>query len=227
MIEVTSDILGPGIEEEYADALAAIDDMRVALGSQRLTNDTPEGRVLLNIAWIEKEIHARRLPIPVHESYVRTVFYLVGSRELAGHPGFQDALGRLWLVLKGYGLVKPRHTPLLISMMDDFTAEAERCPDADAPKTAALIADMRAEEAVLRQGRWPRRRRPQAYFTLQITPALRACMQRCSGRATDIQAALFEDWRPSPAYKPPLPAPVPGLPPEAPHLPSELAGRLP
>ena len=227
MIEVTPDILGPGIEEEYSDALAAIDDMRVALGLQKLTNSTPEGRVLLNIAWLEKEIHSRRLPIPIDESYAQTIFHLVGSNELAGFPGFQEALGRLWLVLKGYGLVKPRHTPLLISMMDDFTAEAERCPDASAPKTAALIADMRAEADRLRRGEWPRRRRLQQYFTLQITPSLRACMERCSGRATDIQAALFEDWRPSPAYKPALPAPTPGLPPKAPSLPPELEGRLP
>jgi hypothetical protein len=70
MIPSTPAIMGPGIEEEYADALVAIDDMRTALGSQRLTNDTPEGRVLLNIQWVEQEIRAQRLPIPVDDSFV-------------------------------------------------------------------------------------------------------------------------------------------------------------
>ena len=47
MIEITPAIMGPGIEEEYADALAAIADLRRALGDRQPTNDTPDGRVLL------------------------------------------------------------------------------------------------------------------------------------------------------------------------------------
>lgn len=53
MIEITPEIIGPGIEEEYADAREAIDDLRVALGPQPLTNHTSEGRVLLNVMWIK------------------------------------------------------------------------------------------------------------------------------------------------------------------------------
>ncbi|HEX8412821.1 MAG TPA: hypothetical protein VF637_02925 [Sphingomicrobium sp.] len=47
MIEITPSIMGPGIDEEYVDALAAIADLRRALDEQPLTNDTPDGRVLL------------------------------------------------------------------------------------------------------------------------------------------------------------------------------------
>jgi hypothetical protein len=228
MIPSTPAIMGPGIEEEYADALVAIDDMRTALGSQRLTNDTPEGRVLLNIQCVEQEIRAQRLPIPVDDSFVGTIYYLVGSNELADYPGFQEALGRLWLVLKGYGLMKQRHVPLLISMMDDFIADALLCPNALDDQTHLLLSDMRYEADLLRQGgSWPRSRRPQDQFRLQITPALRACMQRCSGRANEIQTALFGRWRPPPARKPPLPAPVGGLPTQAPFLPPGLEAKLP
>lgn len=46
-------------------------------------------------------MRARRLPIPVDESFVATIYYLVGSNELGHVPGFEEALGRLWLVLKG------------------------------------------------------------------------------------------------------------------------------
>ena len=228
MIEITSDKNGPGIEEEYADALAAIDGMRRALGSVRLTNSTPEGRVLLNAAWVEQQIHARRLPIPPDESFVATIFYLVGSYELDHVPGFQQALGRLWLVLKGYGLMKARHVPVLAAMIDDFIAEADRCPTTlDAPADA-LLADMRAEGQRLRQGGdWPRRRGPQDQFSVQVTPALRACVERCSGRATEIETSLFEGWRPRPARKPQLSAPVPGLPPTAPRLTPEIEAQLP
>ena len=228
MIEITPEIIGPGIDEEYADALAAIDDMRRALGDVPLTNATPEGRVLLNAAWVKTQVEARRLPIPVDESFVGAIFYLVGSNELGHVPGFQEAIGRLWLVLKGYGLMKPRHVPVLIAMMDDFVDEAERCSTPIDPPAEALLADLRTEAGRLRRGGdWPKPRRPQDQFSVQVTPALRACVERCSGRATAIEMALFEGRRPSPARKPPLPAPVPGLPPTAPLLTPAVEARLP
>ena len=228
MIEITPAILGPGIEEEYADALAAIHDMRTALGAVRLTNSTPEGRVLLNAAWVEQQIDARRLPVPIDESFVGTIFYLVGSNELGHVAGFQEALGRLWLVLKGYGLMKARHVPVLLAMIDDFLAEADRCSTPLDASADALLADMRADGLRLREGgAWPRRRRPQDQFSVQVTPALRACVERCSGRATGIDASLFEGWRPRPARKPALPAPVPGLPATAPVLTPDVEARLP
>lgn len=223
MIEITPDIIGPGIEEEYADALAAIDDIALALGEQQLTNDTPEGRVLLNIQWVEQEIDAGRLPIPVDASFVGTIFYLVGSNELAGVPGFQKALGRLWLVLKGYGLIKPRHVPVLIAMVDDYVAEAAVCPDLS-PDDIALIADLRAEADRLRQGGALRRAEPgEPSYSARSSDALDDCLAKGYSRLASISASLLEGWRPRPARKPPLAAPVPGLPPEAPILPEDAA----
>ncbi len=46
MIEITPGIIASGIEEEYADALAALADMRAALGPVTLTNSTAEGQKL-------------------------------------------------------------------------------------------------------------------------------------------------------------------------------------
>ena len=225
MIEITPAIVGPGIEEEYADALAAIDAMSAALGQQELTNDTPEGRVLLNAMWVEQEIEAQRLPIPVDESYVRTIYYLVGSNELAAYPGFQVALGKLWLVLRGYGLIKPRHVPLLISMMDDYLADATPC--ATDPGDAALLARIRADAKRLRAGgALPEKRMsgPPAgdpsYFG-KSSDALDACVPRGYYRLQDISASMFDAWRPLPARKPPLPAPRAGLPPQAAFLPGD------
>ena len=227
MIEITPQIIGPGAEEEYADARTAIDDLRGALGSIPLTNCTPEGRVLLNAAWVEQQINARRLPIPVHESFVATIFYIVGSNELGNVPGFQDALGRLWLVLKGYGLMKARHLPVLISMMDDFVMDANRLDGLDAG-AEGLVADIRAQADDLRMGGvWPKSRRPSQQFTVQSTAILRDRLPNCQNRLRAIQAPLFDGWRPRPARKPPMPAPVPGLPPTAPMLTPEVEARLP
>ena len=64
MIPITPDILGDGIEEEYADALQAIGDIRAALGPRPMTNTRPDGRLLLNLVWIEQEIVASGCPYP-------------------------------------------------------------------------------------------------------------------------------------------------------------------
>ncbi|HEX8412823.1 MAG TPA: hypothetical protein VF637_02935 [Sphingomicrobium sp.] len=231
MIEITPEIRGPGIEEEYADALTAIADLRRALGERRLTNDTPDGRVLLEVAWVEQEIHRQRLPIPVDASYAGTIYYLVGSNELLHLPGevpdaagVQDALGRLWLVLKGYGLIKRRHLPVLIAMIDDFLADAQHCITLSGSARATL-ADMVACRDELKRGGWPKLRRPQEQF--DDVPDLLSCVDNASNRLFRINSSLFDGWRPYPATKPPLAAPVLGLPDRAPPLPAELEGRLP
>ena len=226
MIEVTADILGPGVCEEYDDALAAICDLRRALGSHPLTNFTPAGRVLLNVAWVEQQIDARRLPIPVDESFVATIFYIVGSNELGAVPGAQEALGRLWLVLKGYGLMKARPVPVLVAMMDDFMADAGRIDGLD-QGARRLLADIRDQADDLRAGgAWPKARPPEHRFTVHATPALLDRLPQCQNRLRAIQAPLFSGWRPRPARKPPLAAPVPGLPPAAPLLTPEVEARL-
>ena len=229
MIPITPDILGDGIEEEYADALQAIGDIRAALGPRPMTNTRPDGRLLLNLVWIEQEIVARRLPIPVDKSFVGNVFYLIASGELEGLPGLSGdvhgPLCRLSLVLDGTGLMKPRHLPVLVALMDDLLVDARRCP-ALSEAGRATLADLQAcREELQRGGEWPTPRRPQDYP--RATPDMRACIDNLGNRLFMINASLFEGWRPYPAKKPPLPAPVPGLPAKAPSLPAELEGKLP
>ena len=208
MIEITADIIGPGIDEEYADALTAISQARAALGPETRDNNSPEEQVLMSMERIEQQIRAGSLPIPADPGRVGVIFYLVGSNDLGNYPGFQHALGRLWLVLKGYGLMKQRHVPVLIAMMDDFIRDAEACPSVAGAQ--ALIADMRKEVDLLRGGgAWPRERRPQDQFMVQLPPGLNDCMDRGFSRVSDIDAALFEAWRPRPARKPPLAGPYP------------------
>lgn len=226
MIAITPAMIGPGIEEEYGDARAAIDDMRVALGPQRLTNNTPEGRVLLNSAWVEQEIIARRLPIPVDPSFVSTIFYLVGSNELAGYAGFQEAIERLWLVLKGYGLIKPRHLPVLVAMIDDFLADAQSLHGELSDDDRALLADLGSHAEALRAGHVLDSPSTTNSFSARSSETLDRRIPQGYGRLRSISAALLRGWRPPPARKPPLAAPVPGLPATAPPLPSDMDDRI-
>lgn len=220
MIEITLDFIEPGIDEEYTDALDAVSKLRLVLGSHRSMNDTVEGRFLLELAWIEQEIAANRLPIPVHPSYVGTVNYLIGSGELNSVPGFQDPHKRLYRVLSGIGLMKQRHLPVLIAMIDDLLDDAARCPSLTGEERAAL-SDLNGLAQGLRDGgQWPVLRLPQEYpFTMIDTPHLDECVDNFFSREFEISASLFEGWRPRPARKSPLAPPVAGLPEQAPPLP--------
>lgn len=220
MIEITPDIVGPGIEEEYSDARDAIIKLRAALGQHPFTNDTPEGRLLFELAWIEQEIVASRLPIPVHPSYVGTVNYLMGSGELNRYPGFQEPHKHLYRVLNGIGLMKQRHLPVLIAMIDDLLDDAAKCASLTGDERAGL-ADLQGLARGLREGGpWPIPRSPQEYpFTMIDTPQLDECVDNFFGREFEVSASLFEGWRPRPARKPPLAPPVAGLPEQAPPLP--------
>lgn len=217
MIEVTPAILGPGIEEEYADALAAIRELRAVLGDRPLTNDMPDGRLLLEIAWIEQEIVAQRLPIPVE---AHTVFYLVGSGELNHIPGMKAPLHRLYLVLTGIGLIKPRHVPLLLSMIDDLYADAQAIWSELPMEEREVMDDLHARGAALGlEGEWPTANPLQRRQAGLANPVLEGHVPEFNNRMTDVTASLFEQWRPYAAKKPPLDPPHPGLPRNAPPEP--------
>ena len=232
LTKITPDIIGPGIEEEYADALAAIEDLRRALGPRLLTNDTPDGRVLLEVAWLEQEITRRRLSIPVNWSYAGTVYYLTGSGELNHLQNVktldvEKALTRLYIVLRGTGLINGHHIPVVIASIDDVENEARVHWSGLLVEERRVIDDLVAQADLLRNGGWPDYRQPGHRFRSTDTPNLDTLVDRYFYRVRDIDAALFEGWRPVAARKPPLPAPVPGLPEQAPPLPDNLKASLP
>ncbi|QYE34724.1 hypothetical protein KZX46_18535 [Polymorphobacter sp. PAMC 29334] len=227
MIPITPEIMGPGIEEEYADALSAVHDMQRALGPQPLTNHTPEGRVSMEIKWVEQEIATRRLPIPVDKSYVHTIYYLVGSNELANYPGFQPAIVRLARVLDGDGLIKPRHLPIVVAMIEEFLDDAAKIRSNLPESDRLILADLNTIAHELQRGVMPAARRPQDTFSALASDALEQGVPNGSNRLRSINMSLFGGRRPWPARKPPLPAPVAGLPERAPPLPPALEGKMP
>lgn len=227
MIEITPAIMGPGIEEEYADALAAIGDLRRALADRPLTNDTPDGRLLLEVMWIEQEIRREQLSIPVSRSYAGTIYYIAGSGELDRVPGLKDPLYRLYNILQGTGLIKPRHVPVLIAMIDDLYADARKVWGQLTQEEQATMDDIRAQGDIIRRGEWPPYRSPQGRFFRYDTPNLDQLVHNFGNRTRAVAVSLFDGERPYPAQKPPLAAPVAGLPPQAAPLPAKLEGRLP
>ena len=80
MIAITPEIIGPGIEEEYADAMERIEVLLRILEPFPCSNDTPEGRLHYQMLWMRQEIEAGRLPIPLDRKYYGTLAYLTGTQ---------------------------------------------------------------------------------------------------------------------------------------------------
>jgi hypothetical protein len=229
MIEITPAIIGPGIEEEYQDALDAIEAIRNALGPTTLTNDRPDGRLLLNVMVIEQEIKAGRLPIPLDRSYTGTTDALVGHGDLDHVPGFELPLAKLYTILHGIGLFKERHRAVLLSMIDDFVHDAHQYydtitqPERDLiDRFAAIRQDIAAgltppigKEYGLQGQQWPNRDE----LKRQVPDFLK--------RLFRISEVLDAAYRPLLARNGPLQPPVPGFATPAPVLPQGMRATLP
>jgi hypothetical protein len=229
MIEITPAIIGPGIEEEYQDALDAIEGIRNALGPTTLTNDRPDGRLLLNLMFIEQEIKAGRLPIPLDKSYTGTIDALIGHCDLDHVPGFRAFLDKVYLVLHGIGLFKERHRPVLLSLIDDFVHDARQYydtitqPERDfIDRFEAVRNDIAAgltppigKQYGLKGPQWPNRDELKRQFPDFLKHLF------------VISEILDSAFRPLPARKGPLQPPVPGFATTAPVLPPGMRSTLP
>ncbi len=232
MIEITSEMIGPAdpmasIEEEYAEALLRVRFLLEAFRAHDPSNNTAHGRMVYQLRWLERELAARRVPIPLNRSWIATLCYLVGSGEVDDSQEIADAMGELTIILQGPGLLKPRHTPVVLSMLEDFIAMMHLYGDPLLPSEQELVEELSAVAVGMRAGAivppigggmkllpletqildakrfetvFPQHRAPENYLRV----------------SSNLLRALFEGWCPYPARKPPLPAPVPGLSPTPP-----------
>lgn len=134
MIAITPEMIGPGIEEEYADAMERIVKLEAILKDFTTSNESAEGRMVYQLMWLRQEIEAQRLPIPLDRKYIGTLLYVVRDGNLDYLPGAEKLLGELAQILKGYGIVRPRHYPVVIAMLDDLLAMVARLPKLNAAK---------------------------------------------------------------------------------------------
>jgi hypothetical protein len=117
MIPITPEIIGPGIEEDYQDALERIEKL-LRVVPDLPDNDSPGGRFKYELLWLKQEITAGRLPLPVERGWVGTIRSVFAEAWLTKLPGFDELCSQLLTVLD-YGLIKPRHYPVLAALIDD------------------------------------------------------------------------------------------------------------
>ena len=234
MIEITQAMIGPAdpvasIEEEYAQALPRVRFLLEAFRGHDPSNNTAHGRMVYQLRWLERELVARRVPIPLDRRWIGTLCYLVGSGEVDDSKEIADAMGDLTLILEGPGLLKPRHTPVVLSMLEDLIAAMHRYGDPLLPSEQELVEELSAVAAGMRSGaiippigggvNLPplRKKMLEAERFEALFPPLTARDDYLTV-SNQLSRALFHGFCPYPAKKPPLPAPVPGLDPSPPDF---------
>jgi len=210
MILITREIIGPGIEEEYADALLRINKLFEILKPFPEDNSTPEGRLKLELAWLTQEIEDRHISFPVDRRYISTFLYVIAEGMLDTLQGFPEVAAELHTILL-HGLVKRRHYPVVAAMIADALSLVPQ--SAKTPEVQAALNDLEKiktgllEESIslpLRRENWPAiaqirwTKRPDMPF-----PIIQAMFA--------IYFTLFTGGRPDVCAKGPLPAPRPGL----------------
>lgn len=210
MIAITREMIGPGIDEEYTDALERIERIEAALKGVAPSNDTREGRMVYQVKWLRQEITARRLPIPLDHKYWGTLGYLVAEGSL-DHLGIEKPMGELATILSGTGLLKPRHYPVVVAMIEDLLDLMRQAPQLNVEEQQ-LINELRAMRGAIVSGH-------QLPLHKSNYPAWKAFkdarhLEQLPGylqQRLNLSACLFEDWRPGPCLKGPLPAPNSGM----------------
>jgi hypothetical protein len=210
MIPITKEILGPGIEEEYADALPRINELLEILKPFPAGNRTPEGRLKYELEWLKREIENERLSFPVDRRHIESLFPAILEGLLDKFEGARGIARELYMVLS-YGLIKTRHYPVVAAMIDDTMARIS--PSASTPDVQAALDDLQKIKTGLLDGsitlplgkedfpaftqmRWSRR----PNIPIPIVEAMFA-----------IGWTLCSGGRPSLCDKGKLPAPCPGL----------------
>lgn len=229
MIPITPEIIGPGIEEEYADAMERVTFLLDAFKHHPASNDTAHGRVVFQLHWLKQEIEAQRLPIPVNKSWIATLCYVVGSCEVDDTEEIAQALGELVRILQGPGLLKPRHFPVVVAQIEDLIADIHQFGDPLTEDEIKLVADLGEAASGLRSGQViPPLEKNRVPHPLRDALLNADRLEKVFPKHPDrrrfvlqsdfLEKPLFEGWRPYAAQKPFLPAPNPGLGPEAPDF---------
>ena len=211
MIPITPQVIGPGIDEEYADAMERIEALEVVLKGFPPSNDTREGRMVYQLKWLRQEIEARRLPIPLDQKYWSTLGYLVGEGSI-DYLGGGTSMGELTRILDGVGLLKKRHYPVLLAMLDDFLDLLKRARGLNSieqkliDETRQIRAQLAAGalELPLDESRYP------GWKSIYLEVPNLEQIPDFGNRKGAIARPLFEGWRPRPCRKGPLAAPNPG-----------------
>ncbi|MBS0979200.1 hypothetical protein [Acetobacter thailandicus] len=220
MIPVTAEMINAGdIDEEYADLMKRITFLLDLWHDKPASNNDPYGRMVYFLLWLRQEVQARRIPIPLDRSYLGTLKYLTGSGDVRDSDDVGRAMGEMIEILQGRGLIKPRHYPLLVSLMDDFIAAVEKNRPGLAETDAFFREYCQKRDDIvagtLKPPIEPTKERNRFDFASakSLAPVLPGETEHNYELSVQMDRTTYPliGYRPFQARKPPMPAPVPGL----------------
>lgn len=107
------------IQENYDDLLRYADLMLKALPDVQPSNDSDEGRLVFLCLWLRQEIEARRLPIPLDESYYGDLGHII----VENPDPIKGYAFQIQQILYGHAMIQPRQYGGLADYIDTFLAE--------------------------------------------------------------------------------------------------------
>jgi hypothetical protein len=122
-------------------------------------------------------------------------------------------MGELTMILGGEGLLKPRHYPVVVAMIDDFLAYVQPHATNLDPIEQKLLDESREIRRELAAGRiyLPLDKSNYPGWKGSTGTNHRHQIPNFSNRRRALVMSLFDGYRPGAARKDPMPAPNPGM----------------
>lgn len=204
------------LQENYDDLLRYIGLTLAALPDVKPGNDTAEGRLVFLCLWLRQEIQARRLPVPLDESYFGDLGHIiVETDEPVRTYAFQ-----IQGILRGHGLIQPRQYEDLADYLDAFIAETLKFQGENPMSTDEknYISELQNISTGLRTHMMHLPIDEKSFPMLGLSRFLRKWNESdkyWGSRSIAIAFAVYNAYFVKSLKKPPQPAPVPGLRPKA------------
>lgn len=110
------------IEEEYSDLEYYLCELTRILSPYEKDNYTGEGRLKWEVEWLIERLNNKTLAIPLEPQEFATISSLLAKPHFVNEfPDIKKILSKVSQILCGEGLIKPRHTPVVIELIDNFT----------------------------------------------------------------------------------------------------------
>jgi len=115
------------VEEQYQDIINIVDYLLPLLEPYEFDNSTAAGRLRGELMWLKQEITNKKFPVPGTRDMVGTLGYLAFNYSLPDAlPNLRQPLRAIISLVTCRGLIKPRHYPRIIELIEDTITKGER-----------------------------------------------------------------------------------------------------
>jgi len=137
------------VEEQYRDILDVVNELLPYFDPYPLDNGTAAGRTKGELLLLKQEVEAKRFPIPANKGKVATINYHAHNKYLPEElPDFTLQLQRIVSLVECEGIIKPRHYPRIIELIETHLDRLDKILSKDKDLTqseTSNLSDLKAE----------------------------------------------------------------------------------